>query len=128
MKILDSTFLIDLMRGSKEASRIVEGDEALLTTQINMYEVIKGLSLKGVSDDKMHRAREMFDNIKILPFDDNASVKAAEISSSLIKKGETIHDCDCMIAGIALSKGIKIIVTRNVKDFSKIKEIKVETY
>jgi tRNA(fMet)-specific endonuclease VapC len=128
MKVLDSTFLIDLLRGKKEALKYVEKEEMLLTTQINVYEILKGLHSQDVSEEKYLRVKEMFENIRVLQFDDNASLRAAEISSNLMKKGITVADCDCMIAGIALSKGAKIIVTRNVNDFSKIKEIKVETY
>jgi tRNA(fMet)-specific endonuclease VapC len=128
MKVLDSTFLIDLLRGKKEALKYVEKEEMLLTTQINVYEILKGLHSQDVSEEKYLRVKEMFENIRVLQFDDNASLRAAEISSNLMKKGITVSDCDCMIAGIALSKGAKIIVTRNVNDFSKIKEIKVETY
>jgi predicted nucleic acid-binding protein len=128
MKLLDSTFLIDLMRGNKETSKIVNTEEVLLTTQINMYEVIKGFHLKSMSDDKIQKALELFDNIKVLPFDDNASIKAAHVSAALMKSGDTISDCDCMIAGIALSRGITTIVTRNAKDFAKIKGVKVESY
>jgi tRNA(fMet)-specific endonuclease VapC len=128
MKVLDSTFLIDLLRGKKEALKYVEKEEMLLTTQINVYEILKGLHAQDVSEEKYLRVKEMFENIRVLQFDDNASLRAAEISSNLIKKGLTVADCDCMIAGVALSKGAKIIVTRNVADFSKIKEIKVETY
>ena len=64
----------------------------------------------------------------MLPLDDLGIVRAAEISGTLMRKGETIDDCDCLIAGIALSKGVKTIITRNKKHFNKIKGIKVETY
>ena len=70
----------------------------------------------------------MFENIKVLCLDDNSVVKSAEISSELIKKGVVISDCDCLTAGIALSKGINIIVTRNLGHFKRINGIKAEGY
>lgn len=128
MKLLDTTFLIDLLRGDKNTLKITKQKELFLTTQINMYEVIRGMHLKNMSPLKIHKAIELFENIRVLPLDDNAILKSSEISARLIKKGETISDCDCLITGIALSKGIKKIITRNVKHFKKIDELKVENY
>lgn len=70
----------------------------------------------------------MFENIRVLSLDDNSIIKSAEISAELIKKGTIISDRDCLTAGIALSKGINTIVTRNIGHFKRIKGIKVETY
>lgn len=128
MKVVDSTFLIDLLRGRKEVLKVIDGKEPLLTTQINMYEVIRGLFLKDTPSSKLIQAIEMLENIKILPLDDNSIIKSAEISSDLIKKGSIISDCDCLTAGIALSKGVNRIITRNAKHFERIKGIKVENY
>ena len=128
MKILDTTFLIDLLRGKKGLQKIVETDEPLFTTQLNMYEVIRGLFYRNISARKMAEANDLFENIKVLSLDDNSIIKAAEISAELTKQGEMISDCDCMMAGIASSKGMNKIVTRNAKHFRKIKGMTVETY
>ena len=128
MKLLDTTFLIDLLRGKKETAKLLNGKEVLVTTQTNMYELIKGLFLKNVSSSKFKEVIDMFDNIRVLPFDDNAVIKSADIYSEFIKKGKKIHNFDCIIAGIALSNGITNIVTKNVKHFNRISGIKVEHY
>lgn len=128
MKILDSTLLIDLIRGKEEALKVVEKNETFLTTQINMFEVIRGLFLRKVSKEKLPQTINLFSEIRVLPLDDKAMIKAAEISSQLYHKGNIIDDCDCLIAGIALSNGIKEVITRDVEHFRRIKGIKVETY
>ena len=128
MKLLDSTFLIDLLRGKKETLKIIDSKEPLLTTQINIYEIVKGLFFKNIAPSKFTKAMEMFNNIGVLPFDDHAVIKSAEIYTNLVKKGLEVHNFDCMIAGSALSKGINTIVTKNIKHFKRIKGIKVETY
>lgn len=128
MKVLDSTLLVDLLRGDKGAEELVKQNEFLLTTQINMFEVIRGLFYRNASAQKFAHAMEMFENIRMLPLDDNGIIKAADISSKLRKEGKAIEDNDCLIAGITLSKGITTIVTKNVKDFEKIKGLEVETY
>jgi len=128
MKVLDTTFLIDLLRGKKETLPIINSKEHLLTTQINMYEVIRGLFLKNISSSRFRDVIETFEDIKVLSLDNRSIIKSAEISSELIKKGNMISDCDCLTAGIALSNGVNKIVTKNVKHFDRIKDIKAETY
>jgi len=128
MKVLDTTFLIDLLRGDKNTLKIANSKDILLTTQINMYDVVRGLFLQSVSPSKMMRALELFENIRVLPLDDSAVIKSAEISARLAKKGQIISDCDCLTAGIALSNGVRKIVTRNIKHFRRIKDVDVEKY
>lgn len=128
MKVLDNTFLIDLLRGKEETISIINSKEDLLTTQINMYEVIRGLFLKKISSSKLIAVFELFENIKVLPLDDNGVIKSAEISANLIKDGKMIADCDCLTAGILLSRRISTIITKNVKHFKRIKGIRVESY
>ena len=128
MRLLDSIFLIDLLRGKRETNAIIKSREPLFTTQINMYEVIKGLFLLGVSSLKFFEIAGLFDNIKVLSLDDNSIIKSAEIYADLKKKGIEIHNLDCLIAGIALSKGINKIVTKNIDHFKRIKGLNVESY
>ncbi|MFA5142008.1 MAG: type II toxin-antitoxin system VapC family toxin [Candidatus Woesearchaeota archaeon] len=128
MKVLDSTFLIDLLRGKETTLKVLSSKEPLLTTQINLYEVIRGLFLADVQNQRFLDAMSMFENIRVLPLDDNSLVKSAEISAELVKKGQEISDCDCLTAGIALSKGVNDIVTKNSKHFSRIKGVKVISY
>ena len=128
MKVLDTTFLIDLTRGNKDVLPILKKKEMLLTTQICMFEVIRGLFYRNTAPAKVQEIMSLFEDIRVLPFDDNAVVKSAEISAEQLKKGHPLADSDCMIAGIALSKGIPIIITRNIKHFQEIKGITVESY
>src|SRR3989338_1164687 len=128
MKVLDSTFLIDAIRGKKEANKILDTEKDLITTQMNIYEVVRGLFLEGISASKFHDTIEVFESVRVLQFDEDAMIKSAEISAELIKEGKCLEDSDCIIAGIALSKGISIIITKNKDHFSRIKGIKVETY
>ena|SRR3989338_930884 len=128
MKVLDSTFLIDAIAGEKETLPLLSGKATLLTTQICMFEVIRGLFKKKASPLKIQEVMELFEHIRVLPFDDQAVVKSAEISAELWNRGNPIPDSDCMIAGSALSKKIPVLVTRNVKHFNRIQGLTVETY
>ena len=48
MKVLDSSFLIDLINGKKETKNISDLPN-LFTTQINMFEIIRGFFLRKIS-------------------------------------------------------------------------------
>ncbi len=128
MKLLDTTFLVDFLRGKPETKKIIEQEEILLTTQINMFEVLVGMFYKNEKPEKFLKTKFMFSNIRVLPIEDMGIIRAAKISGDLMQTGKMIDDCDCLIAGIALSNKVSTIVTRNKKHFSRIEGIKVETY
>ncbi|MBI2564561.1 type II toxin-antitoxin system VapC family toxin [Candidatus Woesearchaeota archaeon] len=128
MKVLDTTFLIDVLRGEKETLKILNSKDLLLTTQINMYEVIRGLFIRKISDERFREVIHTFDDMRLLSLDNRAIIKSADISAQLVKKGAIISDCDCMTAGITLSNNINTIVTRNIEHFKRINGIQVETY
>lgn len=128
MKVLDATFLIDLMRNNRKAILQFSNEQGLFTTQINMYEVLKGLFRHKVSKQNLLEIMQIFEDIRVLPLDDGAIITAAEIAAQLSSEGKIISDCDILTAGIALSRGMNTIITRNVKDFQRIKGIIVQSY
>ncbi|MBS3147739.1 type II toxin-antitoxin system VapC family toxin [Candidatus Woesearchaeota archaeon] len=128
MKLLDTTFLIDLVRGNEKTRTFLSDTAELVTTQINMFELIRGFFLEGAKPAKILELAGMFEAIRVLPMDDIAIIKSAEISADLTSRGAIIGDADCLIAGIALSKGVTTIVTKNSKDFKRVKGITIEEY
>lgn len=127
---LDSTAIIDLFRGDKFISNLVGSlDEEVAVTQINYLEVMFGIDF----DNTKHKTEEqyydkLFNNFINFDLDALSSKKAAEIFNELKKKGEIIEPFDCAIAGILLQNGVRKIITRNVKHFSRIKGIEVISY
>ena len=128
MKLVDSTFLIDLLNGKKDVLPLLKKKEILLTTQLNVFEVLVGLFYRRASVEKIQKCQEAFNEIRVLPLNDEGIIRSAEISARLQKGGKMIDDVDCLTAGIALSKGVDTIITRNTKHFKRIKELKVESY
>lgn len=128
MKVLDTTALIDLTKGKKELSYLLKQEEELFTTQINMYEFIRGLFLRNIPSADVLEIIKVFENILVLPLSETSLVKSAEIFAILSKKGLMLDDADCLIAGITLSNNISTIVTLNKNHFERIPGIKIETY
>ena len=127
---LDSTAIIDLFRKDKSIGDLISSlDDQVAVTQINYLEVMLGLDF----DNLKHKIEEnyydkLFNDFVNFDLDILTSKKAAEIANSLRKKGETIDPFDCAIAGILIQNGVKKIITRNIKHFSKIKGLDVISY
>ena len=62
--------------------------------------------------------------MRILSFDGSTGRKAAELRHVLEREGEAIGPLDTLIAATALVNGA-ILVTRNVREFARIPELKV---
>jgi predicted nucleic acid-binding protein len=70
---------------------------------------------------------EFLQSIEILPFTIIEAKKAAELEAELESKGEVIGLKDVLISSIVISNNC-VIVTGNVKQFSRIQGVKVENW
>ena len=127
---IDSSAIIDFFKGDMALKQLFENlDEPIVINQISYLEVMFGLNF----DKKEHQMEEMFyddlfNSLINLQLDSNACKKASKILWQLKTKGNLIEPFDCAIAGIYLANGIDKIITRNVKHFSLISELKVISY
>ena len=63
----------------------------------------------------------------VLNFDRAASVRAGAMRALLHTRGTPIGPYDVQIAGIALANNLTV-VTRNMREFSKVPQLKVENW
>lgn len=66
-------------------------------------------------------------NITILPYDENSSIDYGMLRSKLEKEGQPIGPLDMLIAAHAKASK-SILVTNNIKEFSRIKDLVVENW
>ncbi len=129
--IADTTFVVDLLRHNPDATRKLEEltnkGEPIVINAINIFEIFSGLSRSSKPKEEKEKIENLLVNQVIIQFEATHAEKAGEIDGLLIKEGKTIQPMDSMIAGICLVKNEKVL-TRNSKDFSKIKNLKIETY
>ena len=127
MICLDSDCIIDFLKGKKEAVEIVEKHKSeLVTTEINVFEIFTGIFRKNKFNDE-GITKNFFESLDILS-SSGFGEKAALIFTDLINDGKEINQNDCMIASILLTNGCNKIITRNVKDFEKIKGLSIIRY
>jgi predicted nucleic acid-binding protein len=126
---LDTTFLIDFLRGYPPAvSEMAElKGQSIVTTQINVYEVLVGLNLTSASQKHFDALYGLLNKVTVLTLDAQSTALAARLFGERMRRGERVEQNDCIIAGILKSRDCRKIVTRNAVDFRKL-GFEVEAY
>jgi predicted nucleic acid-binding protein len=112
--LLDTTVLIDLLRGLTAVERLgqlrASGDTPY-TCAVNVEEVVRGL--RRTEDE--HAAR-LFQGLRIVPLADSEGSQAGRWRREYALLGQTLSQADCLIAAAALAVGGRL-ATGNPKDF-----------
>ena len=132
MKVVDTTFLIDLLRGEAGAvEKAGELDEegGAATTAVNVFELSYGVH-RGVKDveRRLEEVKRVVSNLRVFPLDQKAAMRSAEIAGTLDREGRGIDPFDALIAGIVMAEGAECVVTKNVSHFERIPGLKVEEH
>lgn len=132
MKVVDTTFLISLLRNDPrtlEKARELDEEGGAATTVINVFEITYGV-YRSMSDTgrRLEAVRRALLNLDVFPLDYRSAVRAAEIAGTLDREGMSIDPFDALVAGIALENGADRLVTRNVSHFERIRGLQVEEH
>jgi len=120
---IDTDVIIDHLKGKGPG---VNAFEEIIksgnphTTYINKFELLCGARRKK----EIKIIETCLLGFRILPFDKSSSREAARIYRELKKQGELIGVRDIMIAGIVKANNL-ILATKNIKDFKRIKELRL---
>ncbi len=101
MTLVDTCFLIDLIKGDPGAEQIVLQYPDLKTTAVCSAEFLYGAKL-SLKRDFYEISEKFLDFFPIVPFDAEAARIYAEIASRLTGTGRHISTFDELIAAIAL--------------------------
>ena len=75
-----------------------------------------------------HEALDLFlAPLEMMAFDESAAIAYGEIRAQLEKAGDPIGPLDMLIAGQAKSLNV-VLVTNNVREFKKVKGLKIEAW
>ncbi|HLC19825.1 MAG TPA: type II toxin-antitoxin system VapC family toxin [Candidatus Nanoarchaeia archaeon] len=129
MKVLDSDFIIELLKKNPDVGlkldELAESTEQVVTTVLNAHEVLFG-TIHG-SQKNVTITERFFASIGVLNYDFKAMRETLNIIKILEQEGQRIGYFDEMIAGICRANDTTII-TRNVKHFGKVPNLKIETW
>lgn len=119
--LLDTTVIIEQMRDNKDVSLIIlDEDSKLNLSACCLFEILSGFLKK----ESMLAFRNEFADYPVLPFTLTDSVRAADISISLSKKGKMVNVLDILIAAQALEHGLVVLTMDG--DFEIIKSVHPE--
>jgi tRNA(fMet)-specific endonuclease VapC len=129
--ILDTTFLVDLMRGEEAAvEREVElasGGRQQSLASISVAELTFGVERSDRPGEEKRRIERVLDGRPVHAADATVMRATGRIRASLMDEGTPIGVADAIVAATARSQG-EPVLTRNVDDFEPVDGVTVETY
>ncbi len=128
---LDTSFLIDLLRGSPAAEKklqyYTDKYEPLTTTPISAAELFKGAYRARDRRREVAKARDVLEYLELLDLPLQACEQYGRLINELRSKGFSIGDLDTLIGSTALVHR-QILLTRNKAHFERIPGLVVETW
>lgn len=113
--LLDTTILIDLLRGRAEAARRLHAlrgaGDAPYACAVNVEETVRGLRPR-----ELPSARALFAGLRIAPLGAVEGWQAGEWRREFTRRGRTVSQADCLVAAAALSLDGRL-ATGNPRDF-----------
>ena len=101
--------------------------EDVYVSSVTYAELVHGVEKSAAVEKNRLALSMLLANIEILDFDVDAANCYGKIRADLEKKGTPIGPLDMMIAGHAQSRGYTV-VTNNVKEFSRVSNLKIENW
>jgi tRNA(fMet)-specific endonuclease VapC len=130
MTCLETTFLIDLLKGKKEIlavkERLMQSKEPLFIAAPSIMEVWAGALRKTSSKSEREKTLALFANIDVLPLDAKSSREAGELLAELLDQGLPIDPVDVLIAAIAKTNN-ETLLTRDAH-YTRIPGLRVLKY
>jgi tRNA(fMet)-specific endonuclease VapC len=127
--LLDTNIISDLIRNpSGNAARHIEKVEAkdIFTSIIVAAELRYGCAKKG-SPKLSEKVENLLSTIPVLPLETPVDTEYVRIRAELEATGQTIGMNDLLIAAQAYTLGVTL-VTDNLREFSRIRGLKVENW
>ncbi len=128
MKLLDTSFLIDLLAGVPAAGRkakALHAEGALVGVPAPcVAELLRGV-LRG-GGKGLDAAEALLGELEVAPLDESSARRAGQLAAETSARGLEVAMVDALIAGIALEVDGEI-VSRD-SDFHRIPGLRLETY
>lgn len=131
MVCLDTSFLVNLIRGNEETEGLLKHfileENKITITSPSIMEIVSGASLDKSARQEKERIFDILSSLQVMDLGAKEATSAGEIQAELILSGSTIGDIDILIGAIAREND-ETLVTRNKKHFEKIPGLKIEIY
>ncbi len=128
--LLDTNIVSYWMRGDETVIKKIRSQKPsdLSICTITLAEIYYGIEKSPVKKkERRNKIERIYSLLEIYPFDDLAARKYSIIRTRLEKDGIVISERDLQIASITVANKL-IVVTHNVKEFKRIKNLDVEDW
>ena len=125
--LFDTDILVDILRGEQSIALkirqigIILGDISIST--LTVFELMEGAYLSN-SESELATTINIINGIRNIEINREIASEAGKISSLLKRKGRAIGVGDILIGATAIA-GNRTLVTRNIKHFSHIPNLKI---
>ncbi len=129
MYLLDTNTLIYFFKGMGNVAEqlLSRSPKDIGIPSIALFELEIGTAKSIPPKKRKQQLNSLVSIVNTFSFDSKAAKSAAKIRADLEKQGKPIGPYDTLIAGIALSSNC-ILVTHNTREFSRIKNLKIEDW
>lgn len=131
MPVLDTSFVIDFLRGDSSAVRLfkllAQQGAPLGVTPYTHFELYAGIGRSRRPQDEKAAVEGMLRGLAVFPFDPEAARMAGLLDAQLAAKGTAVGVIDLLIGSVAIHHG-EPIVTRNKAHFEPIAGLEILTY
>ena len=124
MICLDSSFLVDYLRGRDYTQTFLEGigaDVSVVVPTIVLHELYTGALRK--TGRSIEDIDEALVGIDVVGFDAGAAAESADIRATLLDRGEPINRLDMLIAGVARQVGATVVAVD--RDYDRVPDLDV---
>lgn len=127
--MLDTNTCIRVIRDKPQNSRnrFLEETGKLAISSIVLHELHTGVLRSYAPERHRIELEEFLPHLKVIDFDGVAAFHAAVVKSDLLKRKCIIGPNDLLIAGHALSLGLKLI-TGNLGEFTRVEGLRCEDW
>ena len=136
MAVLETTFVIDLMKESKrrrtgpamqKLQELASRGEILRIAIFTLAELFVGVAKGNRPREERIAIEQCVAPFELLPFERNTAEIFGSVVGDLELRGQSISDIDALIASVALEHA-DIVITRNQRHFQRITGLRVEGY
>ncbi|MFQ5838773.1 MAG: type II toxin-antitoxin system VapC family toxin [Thermoplasmata archaeon] len=131
MSVLDTDFLVGLLRGDPDALRklrgLAEEGDTVVTTVINACELYRGAFLSRAPSSARDKVERLLRGMEQLDLASALASSIGEVSADMLRRGTPIGDFDTIIGVMARDAG-QPLITRNVGHFGRIEDLVVDAW
>lgn len=128
--ILDTSFLVDVLRGKETVDGLVETVDRkgpARISSVTVMELWEGIQLADSSSDEKQAVEDLLEGLRELPFDRACAMTAGTISADLRQSGRQIETTDVQIGATARVHDLPV-VTNNPDHFDRIDDVEILSY